>query len=161
MIDFTSAVSLGGSSWALFMKIWHTKIPVLLKQAFLHSRGPSICFLHTQGSEDTKHEYFESHIMQQWIFQGKSPAGWVAFRWKALCFPRSLILGFIFLQLQLDSWVYTLKALWYHLLRETLSQLVPCDFMWNGWSLPKVSAGVGVCFTSQLPIGVFCNMGTD
>lgn len=53
-------------------------------------------------------------------FVGKNPASWVAFRWRVLCFPRSLILGFIFLAASTWFIGYALKALWYRLLRETL-----------------------------------------
>lgn len=46
----------------------------------------------TQSMSDLKDTLCSSHY-----FVGKNPASWVAFRWKLLCFPRSLILGFIFL----------------------------------------------------------------
>lgn len=98
-----------------------------------------------------------SYLTQQWICCGEKilPVG--LFWCQSLCFWGSSSLQLLTLS------VCALKTLWYPLLRETLSQLGPQDFIWNQWSLPKILAGVGVCFTSAASwlCRVSCNLGTD
>lgn len=58
-------------------------------------------------------------------------------------FPEASFFGFIFLAT--SAW---LTALWYHLLTVTLSHLVLRYFIWHQQSRPKVSADVGVSYTT-------------